>query len=137
MVPLFYCLHYLCIGSNLLQLKRYFRLTPSRVTFLLKRYRWLSRFQIQGSRAQNHWVAPRLTQPFILSRSKKWVLGTSGNLVVKSKVDEHSCTALWYQNLQQFRLPSEFFWNISKYSYLQKFNKTMNEDSKLNRDPKH
>ena len=28
-------------------------------------------FPIQGSRVQNHWVAPRLTQSFILSRSVK------------------------------------------------------------------
>ena len=28
-------------------------------------------FLIQASRAQNHWVAPRLTQPFILPRSIK------------------------------------------------------------------
>ena len=28
-------------------------------------------FPIQGSRVQNHWVAPRSTQPFILPRSVK------------------------------------------------------------------
>ena len=28
-------------------------------------------FPIQGSRVQNHWVAPRSTQPFILLRSVK------------------------------------------------------------------
>ena len=41
---------------------------------------------IQGSRVQNHWVAPRSTQPFILPRSTKWVPGISGNLVIKSKL---------------------------------------------------
>ena len=43
-------------------------------------------FPIQGSHVQNHWVAPRLTQPFILLRSIKWVPGIFGNLVVKSKL---------------------------------------------------
>ena len=28
-------------------------------------------FPIQGSRVQNHWVAPRSTQPFILPRLVK------------------------------------------------------------------
>ena len=35
---------------------------------------------------KNHWVAPRSTQPFTLPRSKKWVPGISGNLVVRSKL---------------------------------------------------
>ena len=35
---------------------------------------------------QNHWVAPRLTQPFILPWSTKLVPEISGNLVVKSKL---------------------------------------------------
>ena len=32
---------------------------------------------------QDHWLAPRSTQPFILQRSIKWAPGISGNLVVK------------------------------------------------------
>ena len=47
-------------------------------------------FPIQGSRVQNHWVAPRSTQPFILPWSIKWVPGISGNLVVKSKLPPRS-----------------------------------------------
>ena len=43
-------------------------------------------FPIQGSFVQNHWVALRLTQSFILQRLIKWVPGISGNLVVKSKL---------------------------------------------------
>ena len=51
-------------------------------------------FLIQGSRVQNHWVAPRSTQPFILPRSVKWVPGISGNLVVKSKLPPRSGSSL-------------------------------------------
>ena len=39
---------------------------------------------------KNHWVAPRSTQSFILPRSIKWVPGTYGNLVVKSKLPPRS-----------------------------------------------
>ena len=46
-------------------------------------------FPIQGSRVQNHWVAPRSTQPFILS-----VPEISGNLVVKSKLPPRSGSSL-------------------------------------------
>ena len=35
---------------------------------------------------QNHWVAPRLTQLFILQRSINWVLWTPRVVVVKSKL---------------------------------------------------
>ena len=42
-------------------------------------------FPILKSCVQNHWVAPRSTQPFILPRSVKWVPGISRNLLVKSK----------------------------------------------------
>ena len=42
-------------------------------------------FPIQGSRVQNHWVAPR---------SIKSVPGISGNLVVKSKLPPRSCSSL-------------------------------------------
>ena len=47
-------------------------------------------FPIHGSHVQEHWVAPRLTQPFILPRLIKLVLGISGNLVVKSKLPPRS-----------------------------------------------
>ena len=45
---------------------------------------------ILGTRVQNHMVAPRLTQPFILLRSINWVPGISRNLVVKSKMSPRS-----------------------------------------------
>ena len=51
-------------------------------------------FPIQGFHVQNHWVAPRLTQPFILLRSVKWVPEISGNLVVKSKLPPRSGSSL-------------------------------------------
>ena len=52
---------------------------------------WLRRWILNpGSHVQNHWVAPRLTQSFILLRSIKWVPGISGNLVVKSKLPPRS-----------------------------------------------
>ena len=47
-------------------------------------------FQIQGSHVQNHWVAPRSTQLFILLRSIKWIPVISGKRVVKSKLPHHS-----------------------------------------------
>ena len=51
-------------------------------------------FPIQGSRVQNHWVAPRLTQLFIFPRSAKWVPQISGNLVVKRKLPPQSGSSL-------------------------------------------
>ena len=51
-------------------------------------------FPIQWSRVQNHWVAQRSTQPFILPRSIKWVPGISGNLVVKSQLPSWSGSSL-------------------------------------------
>ena len=51
-------------------------------------------YPIQGSRVQNHRVAPRSTQPFILPRSIKLVPGNSGNLVVKSKLPPRSGSSL-------------------------------------------
>ena len=48
-----------------------------------------SGFPIQGYYAQNHLVAPRSTQTFILTRLIKWVTEISGNLVVKSKLLPH------------------------------------------------
>ena len=43
---------------------------------------------------QNHWVAPRWSQPFIFPRSIKWVPGISGNLVVKSELPPQSGSSL-------------------------------------------
>ena len=43
-------------------------------------------FSIQGSCVQNHWMAPRSTQSFILLRSIKRVAEIYGNLLVKSKL---------------------------------------------------
>ena len=45
---------------------------------------------MKGFHVQNHWVAPRLTQPFIFLRSINLVPGISGNLVVKSKLPPRS-----------------------------------------------
>ena len=53
-----------------------------------------ARFPIQGSCVQNHWVAPRSTQSFILLRWTKWVPGISGNFVVKSKLPLEVALAL-------------------------------------------
>ena len=52
---------------------------------------------IQGSRIQNYWVAPKSTQPFIVSRSIKWVTGISLDLVVKSKMSPRSRSAAFKQ----------------------------------------
>ena len=43
-----------------------------------------------GVRVQNHWTAPRLTQPFILLRLVKWVPAISGDLVITSKLPPRS-----------------------------------------------
>ena len=51
-------------------------------------------FPIQGPHVQNHWVAPKSTQPLILQRSIKQVPGISGNLVVKSKMPPRSGSSL-------------------------------------------
>ena len=51
-------------------------------------------FIIQGSCVQNHWAAPRLTQPFILLSLITLVPGISGNLVMKSKLPPRSGTSL-------------------------------------------
>ena len=50
--------------------------------------------ETKGSCVQNHWVAPRSTQPFILLRSIKWVPGISENLVVKIKLPPQSGSSL-------------------------------------------
>ena len=47
-----------------------------------------------GYRVQNHWVAPRSTQPFMLPRLMKWVLGISGNWMVKSELPPRSGCSL-------------------------------------------
>ena len=47
-------------------------------------------FPIQGSLVQNHWVAPRLTQPLIRPRLIKWVQGISESLVVKSYIASYN-----------------------------------------------
>ena len=47
-------------------------------------------FPIQESCVQNHWAAPRSTQPSTLPRSIKRVPGISGNLVIKSKLSPRS-----------------------------------------------
>ena len=51
-------------------------------------------FPIQRSHVQNHWLAPRSTQPFILVRSVKLLPEISGNLVVKSKLPPQSGSSL-------------------------------------------
>ena len=51
-------------------------------------------YQSRGPRVQNHWVASRSTQPFILLRSIKWVPGISGNWMVKSKLPPRSGCSL-------------------------------------------
>ena len=54
---------------------------------------------MQRFRVQNHWVAPRSTQPFIFLRSIKWVPGTPTEIVVKSRLSLHSGSAA----LRQFK----------------------------------
>ena len=73
----------------------YFSRNPL-LSFLLRHdLKWWSSGQDAGSPIQvfyiqNHWMAPRLTQPFIRLRSMKLVPGLSGNLVVKSKLPPQS-----------------------------------------------
>ena len=47
-------------------------------------------FLAQWSQVQNCWVAPSLTQSFILKKSILCVLVTPGNLMFKSKLSPHS-----------------------------------------------
>ena len=56
--------------------------------------KWLSGVPIKRSHVQNHWVAPRLTQPFIFLRLTKLVREISGNLVVNSKLPPRSGPSL-------------------------------------------
>ena len=53
-------------------------------------------YTYKTSRVQNHWVAPRSTQPFILPSSIKWIPGISGDLVVKSKLTPPSFFFLFF-----------------------------------------
>ena len=66
--------------------------TPENITTTLVFWSWQG--STQGSRVQNHWIAPTSTQPFILPRSIKWVSGISENLVVKSKLLPQSGSSL-------------------------------------------
>ena len=76
-------------------------------------------FSFQESQIQNHWVASRLNQPFLLPMSIKWVPGTPGDLVVKvncllvvalwhwdsrtpSIKRDHKPFMLWYHSEKQF-----------------------------------
>ena len=66
-------------------------------------------FPIQGFPVQNHWEAPRSTQPFIPLRSIKRLPGISGNLGVKSKRPPRSgSVALRQLNLIHKRGPYSF-----------------------------
>ena len=47
-------------------------------------------FPTQESHTQNHWVAPRPTQPPVLRRPIKWAPEIPGDLVVKSKLPPRS-----------------------------------------------
>ena len=94
-------------------------LLSSLTIFLLSYYLWPSGqgagFPIQGSRVQNHWVAPRSTQPFIFLRSIKWVPRISGKLVVKSKLPPRSGSSLeavkfvFFYNLLSFQVIFRYF----------------------------
>ena len=55
-------------------------------------------FEFMGSRVQNHWVASRSTQRFILPRSISLIPGPSGNWMVKSKLSPRCGSA----TLRQF-----------------------------------
>ena len=69
-------------------------------------------FLIQGSRVQNHWVAPRSNQPFILPRSIKWIPGISGNLVVKSKLPPRSGSSFEAVEPHPWKGAIKFFFKI-------------------------
>ena len=56
---------------------------------------WFTGFLIQRTWVQNHCVAPKSTQPFILPRSIKWVPGTPEDWVVKSKLYFYSSAPFW------------------------------------------
>ena len=71
--------------------------------FILHMEKWFSGectgFPIKGSHVQNHWVAPRLTQPSIFLRLIKLVRGISGSLVVKSKLPPRSGPNPFYKKV--------------------------------------
>ena len=59
---------------------------------------------------QNHWLAPRSTQPFILPRLINWMPGTPGNWRVKSKHSPRSGSAALRQlNPIHKKGPQSFF----------------------------
>ena len=60
--------------------------------FLSQKYFLIPVDLFQGSHVQNHWVAPRSTQSFILPRLIKWVSIISGNLLVKTKLSPQKHT---------------------------------------------
>ena len=80
---------------------------------------------IQGSRAQNHWVAPRSTQPLILPRSVKCVTGMSGNLVVKSKLPARSGPSLEAVELHPEKGAIKFFFFFVAISCIIGLNKSL------------
>ena len=57
-------------------------------------------FAIQEYKIQNHWVAPRSTHSFIIPTLIKWVSGTPGDLVVKSK-QCHRSDSVAFRQLNQ------------------------------------
>ena len=78
-----------CWSTNHLYFKLHYPIYPMNLVLFLVFVIVLSFLHVQ-----NHWVAPRSTQPFILPRSIKWVPGISGNLVVKSKLPPRSDSSL-------------------------------------------
>ena len=67
--------HNLFFRGNVSVMHEIIKLNEANLTWHLFPSQWPSGqgagFPIQGSRVQNHWVAPRSTQPFILPRSVK------------------------------------------------------------------
>ena len=55
---------------------------------------WKMTIDVEFKHVQNHWVVARSTQLFILPRSIKWVPGTSGNFLLKSKLPPRSDSGL-------------------------------------------
>ena len=66
---------------------------------------WGDGFPIHGSVVENHWVAPKSTQLFILRRLFKWVQGIPGDLAVKNKLSPCSGSVVswdsWTQSLKR------------------------------------
>ena len=62
---------------------------------------------------QNHWVAPKLNQLFILPRPINLVLGTPGDLMVKSKLSPRTGSVVLKQfNPIHKKRPKSFFFNL-------------------------